>query len=146
MGSVMMLCLAFAFGQARANYGFAALPQFVFYIGISMMAIGEVIRQTSIHTLGKSFTAAVIIVKDQRLIRNGLYRHVRHPGYLGGVISMIGVGLAMQSWAAVLAALLIVVSVYMSRIYVEEKALRKHFGKEYEDYSKETSMILPHVL
>ncbi len=145
-GSVMIVCLAFAFGDARANSGFAALPQFVFYIGISMMILGEIIRQTSIHTLGRSFTAAVIIVEGQRLIRNGMYRHVRHPGYLGGIISMVGIGLAMQSWAAALVALLIMMSVYMSRIYVEEKALRKHFGPEYEDYARKTCMLFPHVL
>ena len=145
-GSVMIVSLAFAFGIARANSGFAALPQFFFYIGISMMVLGEIIRQTSIRTLGKSFTAAVIIVEGQRLVRKGMYKHVRHPGYLGGIISMVGIGFAMQSWAAVLAALLIVASVYMSRIYLEEEALRKHFGPEYDDYARKTSMLLPHVL
>lgn len=133
------------FGMMRLNYGLAALPFWAFYVGISLMMLGELLREWCIYTLGRFFTFPVVIMKDHKLIKKGPYKILRHPSYLGGTITFIGVGLVMQSWIAPIVAALIMLAVYSYRIYFEEKALIKRFGKEYENYMKSTYRLIPYV-
>ncbi len=144
--AVAILYVSGWFGSARISSGFAALPVWTCYLGILMMIFGESLRQWSTYTLGRYFTGPVVIIKGHKLLIKGPYRFVRHPGYLGGLIALTGIGVAVQSWGAVIAALLIACVAYSYRIYLEEKALRKEFGKQYADYSKRTAMIVPHIL
>jgi protein-S-isoprenylcysteine O-methyltransferase Ste14 len=146
LGALMISYFAGWLGGLRVADHFAQLPLWSFYLGVAVMCSGEVIRQWSIYTLGRFFTFPVVIMKDHKLIRKGPYRYIRHPGYLGGILTFTGLGLALQSWAAALVAAAFMVLVYSYRIYVEEKALRRHFGKSYDDYAKKTAMIIPNLV
>jgi protein-S-isoprenylcysteine O-methyltransferase Ste14 len=138
--------IAVAFGLIKINTGFGSMPIWVFYIGMSLMFMGEAIRQWSYYSLGKFFTGPLVIMKDHKLIIKGPYRFVRHPAYFGGLIIMLGLGIAVQSWAAGLACLATISLAYSYRIFLEERALRKEFGKLYAEYSRKTPMIIPLIL
>jgi protein-S-isoprenylcysteine O-methyltransferase Ste14 len=125
---------------------FGALPVWTFYIGLALMAIGVFVREWSIYTLGRYFTFPVMIVKDQKLIIKGPYRFVRHPGYLAGALLFGGLALALQSWAAPIVVIVVLIPTYAYRIHLEEYALIKKFGKEYENYMKRTAMIIPYLI
>ena len=135
-----------AIGLLRANEGIGFLPPAAFYIGISLVVAGEALRQWSTYTLGRFFTGPVVIISNHKLIIKGPYRFVRHPGYLGGLISYAGLGLVVQSWIAPLAAMGILTIAYTYRILLEERALRQEFGKSYLEYSKKTSAIIPRLI
>ncbi len=55
----------------------------VFWIGIGIILLGFALRVWAVTTLGKSFRTTVEIDDDQKVIRSGPYRLIRHPSYTG---------------------------------------------------------------
>ena len=59
-------------------------PHLVFTgIGVVLMAAGFVLRVISMRTLGRFFTRTLRTREQQHVVSTGIYRVVRHPGYLG---------------------------------------------------------------
>lgn len=142
VGVIASVFVAFAFSQNKV----APLPEWTFYIGIILMIGGILLRQWSVVILGRYFSMLVSIQKEQSIVKRGPYRFIRHPSYTGALLTLIGIGLAVQSWGAVLALVLIFGIVYGHRIHVEEKVLVAHFGEEYIEYMKETKMLIPFII
>ena len=80
------------------------------------------------------------------VIEKGPYKYVRHPSYTGAFMIFIGLGLALQSGAAVLTLIVLFIIAYGFRIYVEEKALISELGEPYIDYKKRTKRLIPYVV
>jgi protein-S-isoprenylcysteine O-methyltransferase Ste14 len=112
-------------------------------LGISLLVTGVAIRWTAIYTLGTYFTGTVVIKDDHRLIRTGLYRHLRHPAYTGALIAHLGLGLSFLNWFSLALSILPFLVAAMYRIHVEEQALAEAFGEEYRAYSQETKRLVP---
>ena len=146
IGILGMSYVAGWFASLRLSSNIGALPSWFFWVGIAVMVTGELIRQWSIYTLGRFFTWPVMIAKDHRLIVKGPYKYIRHPSYLGGILTFSGLALALQSWIAPIVVVGILLLTYSYRIHVEEQALARKFGKEYKDYANRTSMIIPRIL
>jgi len=81
----------------------------------------------------------------QRLKRSGLYALVRHPSYLGLELILLACALHSRTWACFVAAFVPPTLAVLYRIHVEETALRRAFGAEYEDYSHSTKRLIPGV-
>ena len=58
-----------------------------FAIGVVLTVIGLIIRIVSILTLKEHFTYSVAIIENHKLIETGLYKSIRHPGYLGQLVN-----------------------------------------------------------
>jgi len=71
-----------------------------------------------------------------------LYGVIRHPSYLGLLVSMLGWALAFRAGVGVLLAVLTLVPV-VARIRSEAKLLGMAFGDEYEAYRSRTSRLIP---
>jgi protein-S-isoprenylcysteine O-methyltransferase Ste14 len=142
IGVTASVFVAFAFSQVKI----ALLPDWTFYVGIALMIGGIILRQWSVAILGNYFSMLVSVQKEQSIVKRGPYRFVRHPSYTGALLTIIGIGLAVQSWGAMLVLVLIFGIVYGYRIHVEENALVTHFGEEYISYMKETKMLIPFIL
>ena len=80
----------------------------------------------------------------QRLVTSGVYGVIRHPSYLGLLISSLGWGLAFRSGIGVLLAALLVPPL-LARITAEEKLLQSQFGVEYDAYRARTSRLIPGI-
>jgi protein-S-isoprenylcysteine O-methyltransferase Ste14 len=112
---------------------------------LTLLALGLAIRWTAIITLGRSFSANVAIHATQTVHKTGLFRFVRHPSYSGLILIFAAVGLHTRNWLG-LAIIFIPTSVALFyRIHVEESALRRAFGHEYDDYSKSTKCLIPGI-
>jgi protein-S-isoprenylcysteine O-methyltransferase Ste14 len=133
-----------AFGLGGANV--TPLPGWTFFVGIPLMFIGIAIREWAIMTMKGFFLFRVGVLKDHKVVDRGPYRLIRHPGYSGTIITMLGIGLAIQSLVGVLILLVISGVVYGYRIWVEEKALVKGLGDQYVEYMHRTKRIIPYVL
>ncbi len=70
-------------------------------VGFALMLIGISIRWVAIHTLGRYFTRTVTVMDDHRIIRSGLYRHLRHPSYAGYLLRNLGLGMAYSNWLSI---------------------------------------------
>jgi protein-S-isoprenylcysteine O-methyltransferase Ste14 len=114
-------------------------------IGLTLIVAGMIFRVFAVYTLGRYFTVDVTIRNDHRIVKRGLYRFLRHPSYLGSLVSFLGNGLALNNWAALALSLLPVLVAFLYRIQVEEQLLIQNFGQDYLDYKKETWRLVPFI-
>jgi protein-S-isoprenylcysteine O-methyltransferase Ste14 len=70
--------------------------------------------------------------RGQHVVTSGPYRLVRHPGYTGGLLLLLSVGLALGSWIAIVPMLLIV-PFMVRRTLIEERMLATALP-DYVDY------------
>jgi protein-S-isoprenylcysteine O-methyltransferase Ste14 len=124
----------------------AMLPPWFFYPGIVLIVIGILVRQWAIFTLGRFFTLTVGTQKDQKVVDYGPYRFIRHPSYLGLLITLLGIGVALQSWEGILAIVVISGLAIGYRIHIEEKVMVSELGDDYVQYMKRTRRLIPFVL
>lgn len=112
-------------------------------LGLVVMFLGLLYREWSISVLGRSFSTRVVIMEGQRLITKGPYRWIRHPAYGGALLTIVGVPLALGTWAGALVTAGIGLAAYSYRVRVEEQALVAAFGDEYREYRRRTWKFLP---
>jgi len=136
------ISIAFAFGYA----GVGMLPDWVFYLGIFLMLLGVLVRQYAIAILGRFFSLTVQIAEDHKVVEKGPYRLVRHPSYTGVLITFIGLGLAVQSWGALLVLLGVFSMSFGYRMWVEERTLLSELGEDYASYMKRTKRLIPFIV
>jgi protein-S-isoprenylcysteine O-methyltransferase Ste14 len=73
------------------------------------------------------------------LVTDGLFKLTRNPMYLGFAIAIIGLAILYQgALSSFIVALLFIIITDRWYIKFEEKAMTSMFGKEYEDYCKNT--------
>lgn len=105
----------------------------------TLLLIGTAGGIVTLTYLGRSFS---ILPQARHLITSGPYRYVRHPLYLFGQVSLIGVSLEFQQpWASAVA--LIGLGLQFPRMALEEEILRQTFP-EYRNYQARTPLLLPH--
>jgi protein-S-isoprenylcysteine O-methyltransferase Ste14 len=114
-------------------------------LGLALLVIGIAIRWIAIYTLGKYFTGTVLIRGDHRLVRRGLYKHLRHPAYAGALIAHLGLGLSFSNWFSLSLSVVPYLMAAIYRMHVEEQALREAFGEEYIIYARDTKRLIPKV-
>jgi len=113
---------------------------------MALMLSGALLRFWSMRTLGTAFSRTLKIQQNQRIIKNGPYRILRHPGYAANLLifptnSLLVTGNVIVSVVIIFAYIF----VYRNRINKEEDMLRKEFGSEYENYMKRTWRLIPLV-
>ncbi len=80
--------------------------------------------------------------RPEKIISSGIYTRIRHPQYLGAIISHIGISVLLSSLFSLISSPLIMLLIYFMSLK-EEKELVKEFGKEYEIYMKKVPMFCP---
>jgi protein-S-isoprenylcysteine O-methyltransferase Ste14 len=115
------------------------------FSGLFLILIGMTIRFVSIFTLGRFFTVDVTIRENHRIKKDGIYGLIRHPSYLGSIISFIGFGISLNNWISLIIISVFTTGSFLYRITVEEKLLTDYFGDEYIKYKNETKRLIPRV-
>ena len=105
-----------------------------------IMMFGMAVSIYSLSVLGKSFS---IIPQARKLVQNGPYRLIRHPLYLGELISLFGAIFAGLTFLKVVIFFL-VVACQVYRAFQEEKLLAVIFP-EYGEYCLKTARFVPGV-
>jgi protein-S-isoprenylcysteine O-methyltransferase Ste14 len=72
------------------------------------------------------------------------YRFIRHPGYFGEILSVLGIGLALSSIVGLSMVILLALLIIM-RVNIEERMLLAEFGDNYLDYAMKTNKIVPFI-
>ncbi len=77
-------------------------------------------------------------IKQITLINKGIYRYIKHPMYLGGSISFIGISICGRSYLGLTTVWIWVLLIAFCG-YLEEVKLRKDLPKgKYDEYAKNT--------
>lgn len=116
-----------------------------FGIGMALVATGLAVRVHSILTLKQFFTYSVATVEDQKVIETGLYKFIRHPGYLGQLMIFLGISISISNWLSVLTMMVPVTLGYLCRIRVEERFMVKQLGEDYVNYQARTERLIPRI-
>ncbi|WP_343691482.1 isoprenylcysteine carboxylmethyltransferase family protein [Chitinophaga sp.] len=134
-------------GSYVAEHTAAPITSYVYFpkIGIALIVSGMLFRFYSIYTLGHYFTVDVTIREDHRIVQHGVYKYLRHPSYLGSLVSFIGNGIAMNNYIAFVITVLPVSAAFLYRMYIEERVLINNFGEEYRIYRQKTYRLIPFI-
>ena len=121
------------------------IPILVVIIGVVVYTIGQIIILWA-KKVNKFFSIVVRIQKDrgQTVCKDGPYRFVRHPGYLGGLLYIIVTPFVLASFWGLIPAVIAVVLLFI-RTYLEDKTLQREL-EGYTDYTNETRYrLLPGI-
>jgi len=84
-------------------------------------------------------------VAPERLVTGGPYRYSRNPMYLGHLIFLAGLALALRSWLAT--AVFVGHAIWFQRrVRSDEKRLALLFGDPYRDYCARVKRWIPGIL
>jgi protein-S-isoprenylcysteine O-methyltransferase len=138
--TILMVCSSyFGFGQLSSSFSTWMVPGFL----IALM--GALVRYSSILSLGNRFTWRVEILKEHALKEDGLYALVRHPSYLGGLLSVYGAALVYQSLVSLAVLTCTHLPLLIYRISVEEEVLANYFGESFTGYRGRTYRLVPYL-
>ncbi len=129
-----------------AGFGHAgALRPVLGWVGCACLVLGLAVRLAAVAALRRQFTTVVTIVAQHHLVDSGPYRRVRHPAYLGLLMSLLGFGLCSGHWVSLAVAIGLPLAAIVYRIRVEERALLQHFGPAYAAYASRTKRLVPGI-
>ena len=113
------------------RFGWSTVPAYVTALGDVLVIFGFYL----VFLVFKENTFAsgtIEVVAEQRVISTGPYALVRHPMYIGALVMLVGVPLALGSWWGLLAIIPMII-VLILRLLDEEKFLAKNLAG-YRDY------------
>ena len=147
-GSLLALRIAFYGGLAIcALDSLARAPDFpLILMGLAVALTGVVLRYLAGAWLGDLWSERLQISPGHRLIRRGLYQHVRNPSYLGLSLVFLGAIIAFQSGYGLVVFVIGLAPAVGYRIRLEEELLERNFGEEYREYARHTKRLIPYVL
>lgn len=128
------------------SFGYGLLPRdgVLSWIGLGVFAFGIIMQAIAMWQLRGFYTVRLGIQPEHRLVTSGIYRFLRHPGYLSYIISIFGIGLSLSSFFTLVFAVFIVIFI-LWRIKGEEDMLLAEFGDEYRTYMKSTKRLIPFI-
>jgi len=109
--------------------------------GAVLTAAGIGLRVWSVAVLGQYFSGHIETWAGQDVVEAGPYRWIRHPGYLGNILQVVGMPLILNAYGAlVLTAVLIFL--FLRRLLWEEAFLQQTLPG-YRAYAAHTRRLLP---
>ena len=136
-----MYIIALVLAGLDQRFGWSSVPMDVYWTSVVIYILGQAIFQWARYT-NQYFSSVVRIQTDrgQTVCKDGPYRYVRHPGYVGGFLFTITMGLVLGSWVAsipqVIAALML-----LWRTAREDRTLQAELPG-YTEFASETKYRL----
>ncbi len=96
------------------------------------------------HSLGKFFSARLVLQPEHTIIQQGPYQYIRHPMYTVGFLYLIGAGLLSQSWI-VGGVPFVAFSLLVGLRVQDEETMLQSVSAEYASYMKKTGRFLPKI-
>jgi protein-S-isoprenylcysteine O-methyltransferase Ste14 len=112
-------------------------------VGAILTIAGSALRIWGVHTLGQYYSGHIEVWTGQNVIQSGPYRILRHPGYAGNILQVIGLPLVVNAYFA-LALSAAVTGLFIFRLLWEEDWLTKNLAG-YTEYKKDTWRLIPWI-
>jgi protein-S-isoprenylcysteine O-methyltransferase len=107
-----------------------------------MIVFGLALRIWAVASLGRWFTWNITVQPGQLLVIKGPYRYIRHPSYMGAWLVFVGSCVLLRSYAAALAASILLLLAFLRRIRHEESLMLATFP-QYKVYKETTGALFP---
>lgn len=140
---VLALLGVFIFSALSHRFLWSPVPTYISIAGDVLVALGLYIN-ILVFKVNSYGGASIETVEGQRVIATGLYALVRHPMYVGVLIMILGIPLALDAWwgLVIIAASL---PAFIWRILDEEKFLKKDLPGYSEYTQKVRYRLVPHI-
>jgi protein-S-isoprenylcysteine O-methyltransferase Ste14 len=141
----LILAMPVVAGLDVQRFGWSDLPKALVYGG-TLLVLGGSVVQAWAMTENRHYESGLRIQRDigHKVIYNGPYRIVRHPGYLAAIVQTAGAPLVLGStwaWLPVLG----VAAVLVTRALLEDRYLREEL-KGYIAYTRQVpTLLLPGI-
>jgi len=133
------------FGKSWLREKFVEHTNLVGTIGLLFCIAGAVIAIWSRYLLGRNWSLSVQRKSEHELIQKGIYKTIRHPIYFGLLLFIIGNGIIVGDYRAIIAVIVVFISLWF-KLIKEERLLIEIFGDQYLNYKLKTKALIPFVL
>jgi protein-S-isoprenylcysteine O-methyltransferase Ste14 len=99
----------------------------------------------SSSALGKNWSVVARMRSDHELVRSGPYARVRHPIYLGLLLFLLAMAVALGHWLQLVVAVPLYLAGTEIRTRIEDRLLEQTFGDAFRDYRNSTPALLPRL-
>ncbi|GBF98550.1 hypothetical protein Rsub_11880 [Raphidocelis subcapitata] len=109
-------------------------------LGLALLVAGEALRKAAMLTARRAFTHDIQYERrpGHELVTRGVYRYIRHPGYLGWFVWAVAGQLLLANPVCAVAFAYVSWRFFRERIAFEESTLRRMFGAAYDAYATAT--------
>jgi protein-S-isoprenylcysteine O-methyltransferase Ste14 len=115
-------------------------------VGVLICMGGAIVLfATSSRALGKNWSVVARTLSDHELVRHGPYAYVRHPIYLGMLLFLLGLAVAVGHLVQLVIAVPIFLAGTMIRTRIEDQLLKEQFGDAFRDYARTTPALIPKI-
>jgi protein-S-isoprenylcysteine O-methyltransferase Ste14 len=111
-------------------------------LGMAIFLLGMALFAWVLAHLKGAFFGNVTPVTNH-LVTSGPYRQVRHPLYLSMIVALLGLAVALRGLWGVVGVCILFGPAAAYRARLEEKALARKFGPEWDAYTRQTRFMLP---
>jgi protein-S-isoprenylcysteine O-methyltransferase Ste14 len=116
-------------------------------IGVLMIAAGLPILLDSFARFAiKGMGTPAPVALPRHLVVTGLYCHVRNPMYVAVSLLIFGQGLLFGSIRLLEFGVVVWLGFFAFVVFYEEPALRRKFGKEYEEFCARVPRWIPRLI
>ena len=133
-------------------YSYYNLKKYNFIVDNKFKIIGYVLWIVSViilldiyDRLGKNYSITLQIKEKHELITDGIYKYVRHPMYFVLILILLTQAIFLPNKIGIISMIGASSIFLLQRITNEEKMLKIEFGKQYEEYIKNTKMLIPFI-
>jgi protein-S-isoprenylcysteine O-methyltransferase Ste14 len=98
---------------------------------------------SSSRELGRNWSLVARTRSDHQLVRTGPYARVRHPIYLGMLLFLLALAVALGHWMQLIIALPIFLAGTAIRTRIEDGLLEESFGEQFRAYRRSTPALIP---
>ena len=114
------------------------------WIGAMLTILGLMLAIWAWVTIGRNWSAAVVVRRDHELIMRGPYAILRHPIYTAVLLMFIGTVLAVDTIEAFVGFLLIAASLWI-KMGQEERLMMRQFPDDYPAYRQRVKRLIPFI-
>lgn len=119
-----------------------AIVRILFFVMFILFSFAQI---RSYKTLSENYSTDIMIYKNHRLVKNELYKFIRHPQYLSQLLADFCVGVALLSSPVIILTVVVSFPLLFLRAKKEEEMLASHFKGEFDAYKKSTGFFIPFI-
>ncbi len=116
----------------------------IFVPGLMLVVVGLIVGFAGVVTLARE-VGSEFSSSPPRLCKVGPYAYVRNPGYLGGILTALGLTMVLFSPGTLILTAFIWARLHRVVTRWEEPMLLSVFGEEYEAYVGNTGRWFPRL-
>jgi protein-S-isoprenylcysteine O-methyltransferase Ste14 len=126
------------------SWSLLPLPAWLRWTGVPIGFAAVWLLLWTLRSLGHNLTDTVVTRREAALVTHGPYRWIRHPFYVSLLLAVVATSLVAANWFLAITGMA-VFALLAVRASTEEQNLVARFGRDYEEYMRQTGRFVPRL-